>query len=105
MEDGIILVDTERGKEIGFTSDRFSGDSYLWVDGDRILISLIFSRHPGSGHLSELFRAIEGKGFRIAVPTPFNHMQVILRKKGFLPHLEDSELGLGDCEVWEKPHE
>jgi hypothetical protein len=100
MEDGIIQVDTDRGKQIGFTSDKFEPDSYLWKDGERILISIIFSKEEGKGNLSALFAAIEDLGLRVAVPTPFAHMQAILEHKGFVSHMEDSELGA--CEVWEK---
>ena len=93
---GIIKIDSPLGQELGFTSDKFSGDSYLWKDGDRIFISLIFSLKEGEGALSGLFDAIESKGCRIAVPTPLGKMQSILMKKGFVWHQE------GGCEVWEK---
>jgi len=102
MNDGRIAVDSNYAKELGFTSDKFTRDSYLWKLGDRIMISFIISRRPGQGHLSELFAAIEGKGFRIAVPEPFAHMRQILEQKGFVPHWEEGSFGFG-VEVWEKP--
>lgn len=101
MEDGIIKVDSDFGKKIGFTSDKYWRDSYLWLQGSRVMISLIFSKQEGQGNLSALFKNIESNGFRIAVPTPFARMESILKKKGFVMHIEDTELG--DCEVWEKP--
>jgi len=100
MNDGIIAVDSNYGKEFGFTRDKFTRDSYLWKLGDRIMVSFIISRHPGQGHLSELFAAIEEKGFRVAVPTPSAHMRRILKRKGFVPHMETGDLGL--VEIWEK---
>lgn len=98
---GAIEVDSEFGKQIGFTSDKFSWDSYLWRDGERIFISLISSRHEGQGNLSVLFKNIEALGLRVAVPTPFARMQAILEHKGFVMHTED--MGMGACEIWEKP--
>jgi hypothetical protein len=35
------------------------------------------------------------------LPTPFAHMEAILRHKGFVMHVEDFK-GEG-CEVWERP--
>ncbi len=101
MKDGIVTVDSEFGKQILFTSDKFESDSYLWIEGKRILISLIFSRHENQGNLSALFNKIESLGYKVAVPTPFARMQSILERKGFVMHIEDTEMG--DCEVWEKP--
>lgn len=97
IRNGIIELDTPFAREIGFTSEDFSG--YLWRHGDRVIVSLIESRHPGQGNLSRLFAAIEARGLRVAVPTPFAHMQAILRRKGFVPYTD------GPVEVWEKPHE
>lgn len=74
MTDGFVPVDSEFGKLVGFTSDKFSRDSYLWREKERVMISLIISNHPGQGNLSALFNAIEGLGLRVAVPTPFAHM-------------------------------
>lgn len=100
--DGIIELDTDFAKELGFTSDLFGG--YLWKDGDRILISDIFSKSPGHGNLSTLFDAIEAKSFRVAVPTPLPHMQRILKRKGFAPAVEPDE-HFGEVEVWMKTGE
>lgn len=102
MADGIIRVNSGFGEKIGFTSDKFSPDSYLWRVGERITISFIISKHEGKGNLSALFNNIESIGLRIAVPTPFARMQAILEKKGFVMHLKDTDMG--ECEVWEKPN-
>lgn len=102
MEDGIVQIDSEFGKQIGFTSDNFSSDSYLWKDGERVMVSLISSKVEGKGNLSALFNNIEALGLSIAVPTPFARMQAILERKGFVMHIEDTEMGA--CEVWAKPN-
>lgn len=101
MNDEIIEIDSEFGKQIGFTSDKFSDDSYLWRTDGKVTISLIFSKHQGKGNLSALFKNIESLGLKVAVPTPFAKMQAILERKGFVMHIEDTEIG--DCEIWEKP--
>jgi hypothetical protein len=98
MANRIIQLDSNLGKELGFISERFDG--WLWLDNERVLISMIVSREEGCGHLSALFKAIEGRGWRVAVPTPFPRMEAILKRKGFVPHFEETELG--PCEVWER---
>ena len=99
LPDGQIDPDSEVGKLIGFTSDKFEG--WLWKSGDRVMISMIISLQPNKGNLSALFKAIEAQGLRVAVPTPFHVMRIILKRKGFKPHIEDAG-ELGPCEVWEK---
>jgi hypothetical protein len=98
-EDGKIEPGDALGEALGFTRDRFDG--WLWKEGDRILISMIISRQPGRGHLSELLEAIEMRGLRAAVPTPFAAMQAIITAKGYEPHYETGDYGM--VEVWEKP--
>lgn len=100
MNDGMIQLDTEFAQSIGFTKDKFRGDSYLWKDGDTIFISLIESKVQGSGYLRELFHLIELKGFKIKVPSPLGKMQTILEHYDFSPHLES--FGDDVVEVWEK---
>jgi hypothetical protein len=84
--DGIINLDSNRGKRFGFTSDLFDG--YLWKRGPRIIISFIESRDPGKGHLKALFDRIESLGYTIAVPTPSNRMRMICEKRGMSMHRE-----------------
>jgi hypothetical protein len=100
MKDGMIELDSDFGKEIGFTSNKFTGGSYLWRNGDRIIISFIESKSEGKGDLSHLFNSIEALGLRVAVPTPMSRMRAILKRKGFKPHGEYSEMGT--LEMWEK---
>lgn len=94
MKDGIILLDSNKGKEIGFTSDNgFSG--YLWKEGEYILISMIESK----GRLLHLFNTIQRKGYGIKVPNPFPRMEEIVKLKGFKHTLEEVE-EIGPVEVW-----
>jgi len=100
MKDGIIDLDTPRGKKFGFTSDKFDG--WLWKAGNYIYISFIVSKQPGRGHLSQLFNAILSKGYGIKVPTPSALMQTILAKKGFARKDEFDERIEEVYEVWVK---
>ncbi len=95
---GMIEVDSERGRELGFTSDRFSTDSYLWEEPERIMVSLIFSRTPGN--FRALVRCIHEQGKAVAVPTPLGDMRRIVEKCGYRFTLEhDDQMG-ETCEVW-----
>ena len=104
-KEGQIILDSEAGKELGFTSALFDG--YLWKIGDRIFISLIVSRNKRQGNLSRLFAHIQQAGYKVAVPTPIGKMVKILKKKGFVPHIEhDAAAGPamgGAVEVWMLP--
>lgn len=100
-EEGIIEPDTEFAKEIGFTSDKFVGISYLWKIKEYVYISCIKSINPGQGNLTSHFNAIQQKGFSIKVPSPFPLMESICKQKGFKKTLERNDIhNVGDVEVW-----
>ena len=100
LPDGQIEPDSDVGKALGFTSDKFEG--WLWKTGDRVLISMIVSLQEGKGHLRSLFDAIEARGLKVAVPTPFARMKKICKLRGYKMHVEhDPEMG--PCEVWAHP--
>jgi hypothetical protein len=102
MADGIIEIDSDRAKEFGFTSDRFTKASYLWKCGNRIWISFIESKVRNRGYFKELVKAIKNKGYEVAVPTPIGIMQIIVRKWGFRQVFEQIKIGEENvvCEVW-----
>lgn len=102
---GEITLDSPLGLELLFTSDRFIRGSYLWKDGNYIIISFIGSKTSGVGYLSDLFKRIESKGWGCKVPTPFARMKEIIIKKGFKATIEPfaPEQGIMDpCEIWVK---
>ena len=98
-----IELDSEWGKKLGFTSDKFSG--YLWKREEYVFISFIESLNQGEGNLSALFNKIQELGYGIKVPTPFARMKAIIKKKGFIqteePFAPDAEI-YDPCEVWVK---
>ena len=93
----MIVVDSERGKELGFTSDRFTQDSYLWEEPERIMVSLITSH--GAGNFRALVAAIHAQGKAVAVPTPLGHMRRIVEKNGYVHSVEEVP-DVGPCHVW-----
>ena len=54
----IIEMDSEFAKKIGFVSSRFLSRSYLWSEGNRIIIETIECTERRRGYLRELFKAI-----------------------------------------------
>lgn len=99
MMDEEIALDSELGKKIGFTSDKFKG--YLWIKENDVFISAILSLHEGKGNLNRLFSKIEELGYNIKVPVPLGKMRSILLKKGFSKTTEVCELR-GEVDVWGK---
>ena len=99
-KDGIILPDSEFGRRIGFTSDKFYG--YLWKRGDSIYISMIVSKKPMQGNFSRFIDNILRLGYKVKVPTPIGIMPLILAKKGFKKTHEYDEKFGGMVEVWVK---
>jgi len=81
INEGIINIDTEAAKELGFTSDKFNPASYLWRDGNTIIVSLIIANRKGA--FCQLMKTITEKGFDFEIPTPSNRMREIGKKQGW----------------------
>src|ERR1039457_7133474 len=93
---GIIEIDSERGQQLGFTSEHFNPCSYLWDDDDRVMISAIVSNARGT--FKALVDAILAEGKAVAVPTPLPAMECIVRKNGYIHPIENAD---GEpVEVW-----
>jgi hypothetical protein len=99
-KNGMILPDSEIGKQLSFVSSRFKG--WLWKKDEFITVSFIESVQEGKGHFSELLNNIWDKGYKVRVPTPFAKMLMILKKKGFTEKQYFDEDADGYVEVWEK---
>lgn len=95
-----IDPDSEFGKRIGFTSDKFDG--WLWKKGNYVYISFIQSKQEKCGNLKALFEAILQNGLGIKVPTPLGRMRIILLKNGFRKDREYWEKAGEYVEVWVK---
>ena len=101
---GPIFPETRVGLLLGLNAMDFCADTYLWKQGDRILISLITVTKKGQGIFSRLLEHLFSLGFTVAVPTPLGRMQAILKAKGFRETWEDDP-DFGACEVWVKEPE
>lgn len=90
--EGIINIDSDLGKQLGFTSDRFFPDSYLWREGNTIIISLIIAKEKGM--FRQLIKAIQENGFDFEIPTPSNRMREIgIKQKWNFGYALDKEFG------------
>jgi len=81
INEGIIEIDTDSAKELGFTSDKFSNSSYLWRKDNTIIISFIIA--VGKGAFCQLIKTIQDKGFDFEIPTPSNRIREIAKKQGW----------------------
>src|SRR5512137_2477760 len=59
---GLIELDSDFARRVGFVSSRFISCSYLWGDGNRIIINTIECTDRRRGYLRDLFKAIWGLG-------------------------------------------
>jgi len=100
LQDGMIALDSDAGKELSFTSDRFDSGSYLWKDGQRIAISVIISKK--SGNFRTLAETILSKGLAVHIPTPMGRMEEIVRKAGYRQESQFFEQSGEYVEVWVK---
>ena len=97
--DGIVQLDDDNAKRIGFTSDKYDG--YLWKLGDSVMVSLIVSKQRGN--FRELVRRIHALGLTVKVPTPLGRMQEILLKNGY-QHTVEMDENIGESvDVWVLP--
>jgi hypothetical protein len=97
LVDGIIQIDTDRAKMFGFTSDKFSSDSYLWKNSNYITISFIVSLKKGN--FKKLINEIINHNFGIKIPTPLPMMERIVRKCGYKQIFESDKM-FGKVEIW-----
>lgn len=97
LNDGLIALDSEKGIELGFTSQRFGSMSYLWEKDGAIIISFIMSLRRGN--FRNLVHTILSKGYRVEIPTPLGRMRQIVEKCGYVQQLRLDE-DYGEVEVW-----
>ena len=93
----LIEIDSERGKQLGFTSDRFDFGSYLWEEQDRIMVSLVSSKQKGN--FKTLVDAIHSQRKSIAIPTPLGKMAELVRRNGYVHSIEEDQF-MGPVNIW-----
>lgn len=99
---GIITLNSQFAKSIGFTNDKFTSASYLWKTNNTITISFIESINKRKGYLNGLFNKIKVLNYKIAVPTPLGIMVNILKKKGFEQTFVWDDKFKDNVELWIK---
>lgn len=85
---GPILPGDREATTWTFTAGRWTVLSYLWLDGDRVLLSSVHATAKRRGYLRDLVAGIEAAGFQVAIPTPILDMPQILAHCGFVKHYE-----------------
>jgi hypothetical protein len=98
---GLIEIDSDFAKRVGFISSRFISCSYLWGEGNRIIINTIECTDRRRGYLRDLFRAIWDLGIEIGVRTPLGTMEQILKHYGFKKTFVTDPI-YGKSELWVK---
>lgn len=93
--DGLIDLDSDYGKTLGFTSDRFDG--YLWRADGAIIISAITSK--AKGNFRCLVETILGAGLAVRIPTPLAEMRRIVEKEGYRQEWVTDDV-FGPVEIW-----
>ncbi len=93
--DGMISFGSNEAELLGLTPDKFEG-TWLWKDGNTIIISFIISR--AKGNFKALVDRIRSLGFAVEIPTPLGRMQEIVSKNGYRHEVKNSEMGPVD--VW-----
>ena len=94
LPEGMIKVDSEFGKFLGFTSDKFEEGSYLWGEPKNNLIYISFIWALKKGAFRNLMQKIEKLGLIFKIPTPLERMLEIGIKQGWR---KTEEIHNGDC--------
>lgn len=103
--DGIVFIDQAFARKLGFTSEKFEKESYLWKKGKEIYTSFIASTTPQRGYFTSLVNNCLKLGYTVKVPCPLPGMNVVVRKLGFKESFEwDEKIG-EDIDVWIKKPE
>jgi len=85
MPVGMIDLDSDFGRSIGFTSDLFKDGSFLFGDENGILwISMVLAKHKGAGDFRSMMQNIESMGITFRIPTPIGNMVRICMKQGWM---------------------
>ena len=100
MTDGIVRLGSAFATQLGFTSDRFTPDSYLWLDGDAVMVSFVMSTQPGKGNFRRMVARCHALGLTVKIPTPLGRMLRIVIVNGYRRAMEHDEVSGEQVEVW-----
>ncbi len=68
-----------------FTWDRWSPGTYIWKNGNIVVLSSLIAANPGNGSLRLLWDGLTEAGYEIQVPTPFPVVCGFLERRGWGP--------------------
>jgi len=96
-----IDVDSEMGKQLGFTADIFDRESYLWLEDKTMWCSciIVVEGKRRNGYCIR-FIAKLNEQYRVKVPTPSDGMIFLLTRLGFSWKLEWIEEAEENYDVW-----
>lgn len=83
-QQGLIRTDSEQGRQLGLTSDRFTNDSYLWLVGNTLHLSLLTSKNEHQGYVLNILNNAKAKGYDMRCYPISPRMCMILSRFGFL---------------------
>jgi hypothetical protein len=81
---GLIRVDSEKGKQLGLTSDRFTEDSYLWLEGNTLWLSLLTSKKEHQGYVLNIMNNAKAAGYDMLSYPVSERLKMILSRFGFV---------------------
>ena len=81
---GLIRVDSKKGKQLGLTSDRFTEDSYLWLEGNMLHLSLLTSKKEHQGYVLNILNSAKAAGYDMLCYPISVRMKMILSRFGFV---------------------
>lgn len=79
----VITPGSKLGRELGFNSQSFTKESWLWLRGSTIRVAAVEARQKGRGVFSSLLQRIEAQGFKVQIMNPCSDVLAIAARKGF----------------------
>lgn len=85
IKNGLILPDSDTGKQLGLTSDKFYDGSYLWYSKEKniLYLSMLMSRQEHKGNVLAILNAAKAKDYKMVACSVSIRMTQILFKFGF----------------------
>ena len=85
MDNGLVLVDSDFGKDIGLTSDKFYDGSYLWYrkEENTLWLSMLMSKEEHRGYVLNILRVAHNREYNMKAVPVSRRMFTILDRFGF----------------------
>ena len=85
IDNGLILPDSDMGKQLGLTSDKFYDGSYLWYrkENNTLYLSMLMSRHEHQGNVLAILQAAKSRCYNMEACSVSIRMTQILLRFGF----------------------